>query len=212
MKGVLRRAHSPLVTDRTIEPGSEAPAARPAGAKHDVRAIYAAHGDFVWANLQRLGVREADLEDMAQEVFVVVHQRLHTFDGSSKMTTWLFGICLRVAAAYRRKAYVVRERVGEELPDESDGRASTERGATPEQALAEQQARARLEALLDTLDLEKRAVFVMFELEELSCEQIALELEVPVGTVYSRLHAARKAFAKALARWQSAHARQGGRA
>src|SRR4051812_17880892 len=69
-------------------------AARPV----DVAAIHAAHGDFVWLSLQRLGVRDSDLQDMHQEVFVVVHQRLHTFDGSARMTTWLFGIAMRVAS------------------------------------------------------------------------------------------------------------------
>ena len=57
-----------------------------------VTAVYEAHADFVWASLQRLGVRAPDLDDVLQEVFVVVHQRLHTFDGSAAMTTWLYEI------------------------------------------------------------------------------------------------------------------------
>ena len=51
-----------------------------------VTRIYQANADFVWRSLQRLGVRDADLDDVLQEVFVVVHQRLHTFDGTAKMT------------------------------------------------------------------------------------------------------------------------------
>ena len=70
-----------------------------------VTRVYEGHARFVWASLQRLGVRDADLEDVLQEVFVVVHQRLHTFDGTSKMTTCLFGICLRVASASRRRSF-----------------------------------------------------------------------------------------------------------
>src|SRR4029079_6330881 len=66
-----------------------------------VTRIYQANADFVWRSLQRLGIRDPDLDDVLQEVFVVVHQRLHTFDGSAKMTTWLFAICLRVASASR---------------------------------------------------------------------------------------------------------------
>ncbi len=61
--------------------------------------------------------------------------------------------------------------------------------------------------MLDELDLERRAVFVMYEIDELPCEQIAAMIGVPVGTVHSRLHAARKEFQRAAARWQ---ARSGG--
>ena len=66
----------------------------------DVVAVHVAHGDFVWASLQRLGARDADLEDRFQEVFLVVHQRGAEFEGRSRVTTWLFGICLRVMAAH----------------------------------------------------------------------------------------------------------------
>ena len=75
----------------------------------DLLAVHAAQADFLWRSLQRLGVRSADLEDVFQEVFIVVHKRLHTFDGSSALTTWLFGVCLRVAAAHRRRAWFRRE-------------------------------------------------------------------------------------------------------
>ena len=161
----------------------------------DVTSIHDAHADFVWATLQRLGVRDADLEDSLQEVFVVVHQRLHTFDGSSQMTTWLFGIAMRVAAAHRRRAYVRREHTVVEMPEGSTGEESD-----PEQAAQRHQEHQQLSLLLDQLDLEKRAVFVMFEIEEMPCEEIAAIVGVPVGTVYSRLHAARKMFEAAAAR------------
>ena len=175
------------------------PAARASSrdAPLDVTAVHEAHADFVWASMQRLGVRDADLEDAMQEVFVVVHQRLHTFDGSSKMTTWLFGISLRVAAAFRRRAHVRRERPVAEVPDGPSSDAS------PEDAARSRESRAQLEAILDELDLEKRAVFVMFEIEEIPCDEIASILGVPVGTVYSRLAAARKSFQAALRRFQA---------
>lgn len=161
-----------------------------------VASVHAAHADFVWASLQRLGIRSPDLEDLLQEVFLVVHQRLHTFDRSGPITAWLFGICRRVAAAHRRRAYVKNERAAaEDLDLEAE-----DENADPERAAAERQARARLERVLEALDGDKRAVFVMFEIEGLPCEEIGDLLGIPVGTVYSRLHAARKAFEKALAR------------
>jgi RNA polymerase sigma-70 factor (ECF subfamily) len=162
----------------------------------DASAVYSAHADFVWASLQRLGVRPHDLDDVLQEVFVIVHQRLHTFDHSSKLTTWLFGVCLRAASDYRRRAYRRREQVGDEAVEEP----ATAEASTPEDAAVGQQSRARLDRILEELDLEKRAVFVMFEVEELSCDEIAAIVGAPVGTVHSRLHAARKQFEKAVGR------------
>jgi RNA polymerase sigma-70 factor (ECF subfamily) len=165
--------------------------------------IYLANADFVWRSLQRLGVRDADLDDVLQEVFVVVHQRLHTFDGTARMTTWLFGICFRVASAYRRRGSRRRETAFAEPPEPTDRATSS-----PEQDLAAADARRRLAMLLDELDLEKRAVFVMFEVDEMPCEEIAQILGTPVGTVYSRLHAARKSFQKALARMHARDAHE----
>jgi RNA polymerase sigma-70 factor, ECF subfamily len=161
----------------------------------DVSRVHSEHADFVWLTLQRMGVRDADIEDLLQEVFVVVHRRLRTYDGSARMTTWLFGICLRVAAAYRRRAYFRRERPTAEVPERP-----TDEETSPEARAQVRQARERLLAVIDSMELEERALFVMFELDEVPCEQIAEMLGVPIGTVYSRLHAARRSFQKALTR------------
>lgn len=162
----------------------------------DAADVYAAHGGFVWASLQRLGVRPHDLDDVLQEVFMIVHQRLHTFDHSSKLTTWLFGVCLRAASDYRRRAWRRREHVGDTALEGLPGSNTT----TPEDDAVGRQGRERLDEVLDALDVEKRAVFVMYEVEELSCDEIAAIVGVPVGTVHSRLFTARKQFEKALAR------------
>jgi len=70
---------------------------------HEVRTIYREHGRFVWLSLQRLGIQPSDLDDVAQDVFMIVHRRLDTFDRRARVSTWLFGICMRVAANYRRR-------------------------------------------------------------------------------------------------------------
>jgi RNA polymerase sigma-70 factor, ECF subfamily len=185
-----------------IEPASEI------ASKLDVGAIYTEHAEFVWKSLFRLGVRESDLEDMVQEVFMVVHRRLASFDGTAKMTTWLFGISMRIASAYHRKAHRRRERPTE-LDDESL-MAPPEAG--PEQAAVDQQARVRLERILGEMDMEKRATFVLFELEGVPCQEIATLTNVPVGTVYSRLHGARAIFEREVAKMQSGSgATRGGR-
>ena len=155
--------------------------------------VYELHADFVWRTLQHLGVHDADLEDLGQEVFVTVHRRLASFDGRSKLTTWLFGICLHLAQRHRRRAYFRLELLHAEPPERVDPE-------TPEARYASEEARVRLERLLDKLSPERRATFVMFEVEGMSCEEIAELTGVPVGTVYSRLHLARKLVTAAAAR------------
>ncbi|GAC1549606.1 MAG: hypothetical protein NVS3B10_12890 [Polyangiales bacterium] len=167
------------------------------------REVYDAHFDFVWRSLRRLGVEERDTADAAQDVFVVVHRKLDEFEARSKLTTWLFAICLRVASDRRRRARVRPEDLhadgGEDALDRlPDGAPGAER-------LAEQrQERALVERVLDGLPIEQRAVFVLFELEEQSGEQIAALLDIPTGTVHSRLRLAREAFRATVARLQAA--------
>jgi RNA polymerase sigma-70 factor, ECF subfamily len=200
-----RSLHSALEMPLSLE----AVQPHPAAARLDAISIHDRYAEFVWLTLQRLGVRDADTEDLLQEVFVVVHRRLNSFDGSARMTTWLFGICLRLAAAYHRRAFRRRERTVAQVPDQAAPEAEN-----PENALAIRQAQERLRAALDLMDLEKRAIFVMFEIDEVPCASIAEMLSIPVGTVYSRLHAARKAFARALERVSAPsrnHCLRGGR-
>ena len=191
-----------VILDLTDPPVAGEGSSPVAALTSDVAALYEVHGRFVWSTLQRLGVRDADLEDVLQEVFVVVHQRVHTFDGSSKVTTWLFGIAMRVASSYRRRGYRRRETAVAEPPEPT----SAPDMASPEDDLVQAESRRRLALILDDMDLEKRAVFVMFEIDEMPCEEIASILGVPVGTVYSRLYNARKAFQKALVRMQAREA------
>lgn len=159
----------------------------------DVADIHDSHADFVWSSLQRLGIHAADLEDALQDVFVVVHRRLGTFDGSSRLSTWLFGICLRVASQYRRKAHRRRERRVSDL-ESIAGEGSS---AAPDDALLAREAELRLERVLDALKPERRVIFVMFEIESIGCAEIAEQLGLPLGTVYSRLSAARTDFSQA---------------
>ncbi len=176
-------------------------AKRPPG---DLVALHAEHAGFVWATLQRFGIQHPDLEDAFQDVFIVVQRRLSSFDWACPVTTWLFAICRRVAASHRRRAYTRRERLGEEVEDVPDSAKS------PEELISRNQARSQLDQILEAMDLDRRAVFVMFEVEEMPCSEIATLVGVPVGTVYSRLHAARKEFAALLKKAEAERARRGG--
>jgi len=159
------------------------------------RAVYDEHFDFVWRSLRRLGIPTADVSDAVQEVFLVVHRKLHEFEGRARLSTWLYRICLRVASDRRRRAYVRREE-----PSDIERLDTTDFGRNSEQKMVEDEELALLEAALGSLSFEQRAVFSLFELERMSCESIASILEIPLGTVYSRLRLGRAAFRKAMLR------------
>jgi RNA polymerase sigma-70 factor (ECF subfamily) len=170
-----------------------------------VAEVHAKHGEFVWKTLYRMGVRSPHLEDVYQEVFLVVHRRLDSYAGHCAITTWLFEVCFRVAAGYRRRAHFRREQL---VPDAASVSFVASPSATPEREVEKRQAADRLHDLLGSLNLEQRVVFTMFELEGLTCDQIGENIGVPVGTVYSRLHRARKAFLRALSRQRARDARK----
>lgn len=148
--------------------------------------VFAESSPFVWRVLGRLGVAHSDVADVCQEVFLIVYRRLADYDGRVPVQAWIYGICLRQAADYRRRVRRRRELVGETLPQASAP-------AVQDRELELRQARVRLQAALETLEASKRDVFVLYELEELSMSEVARIVECPLQTAYSRLHAARKA-------------------
>jgi len=140
-----------------------------------------------------MGVSAGDVKDAGQKVFLIAHRRLPDFEGRSSLKTWLCGIALRVAADYRRSAVLRREvLVDETLLGESDE-------AGPHRQLEQREQLAELDAILSELPVDQRTVLVLFELEEMSGEEIARLLGVPEGTVRSRLRLARLAFSKLVA-------------
>jgi len=168
-----------------------------ASSRLDVQRAYREHADFVFRSLQRLGVAHADLEDLTQEVFLVAHKRADRFDPQARPTTWLFGIALRVAKRHRRRPWFVRERPALAAPDPAHS-------YTPERALQQTQAERLLARALGTLRPERCAVLVMFEIEGVPLRDIAALMDTPIGTVCSRLHAARKDLERALRRAEGA--------
>src|SRR5262249_50676999 len=160
--------------------------------------VYDEHFRFVWRSLRRLGVPESDVADAVQDVFLVVHRRLGEFEGRSKVTTWLYGICYRVARDRRRLAHVRRRADDDgQLDDRADDRADVAAAAERRQGLQ------LLEAILDEMPIDQRAVFTLFELDSLWGESIAELREIPLGTVSSRLRIAREQFRRSLSRLQA---------
>jgi RNA polymerase sigma-70 factor (ECF subfamily) len=167
----------------------------PVSIQIDFRAVYDEYFDFVWRSLRRLGVASSDIADAVQEVFLVVHRRLSEFEGRARVTTWLYRICLRVASDRRRRAYVRREE-----PSDVEALEPTDIAMSSEDQLVKDEELQLLENALGALSLEQRAVFTLFEFERLSGDDIAATLEIPLGTVYSRLRLGREAFHKVMQR------------
>ena len=144
--------------------------------------VFRDHARYLWRALLGLGVRPGDVDDVCQEVFLIVHRRLPEFDGHA-LRSWLYAICLRVASEYRRSARVRRELSVEQVPD-------SEAPAGQFGAVLNRQLSERLLATLDRLDDDKRAAFVLYEIEELALKEVAAALGCPLQTAYSRLTAA----------------------
>lgn len=150
--------------------------------------LFQQHAEEVWRFLKYLGVREQDLADACQEVFLVAHRKLPEFRGESTSRTWLYGIALRVAKAWRRRRQLV--------PLGEDSRA------VPASQEHDLQRRATHELLcwaLDQLSEMQREVFVLHEIEEMPMSEVAERVECGLFTAYSRLRLARRSLKRVLA-------------
>lgn len=158
-----------------------------------LRAALDSYFNLAWRSLRRLGVPAADVDDAAQQVFLTFAERLPEISASSERS-FLLGTCVGVAANTRRhRAYAL------EVPTDAP-EATAEPAQTPEAALEAKQRRQALDRALDSLSLEQRTVFVLFELEGFSLPEIAQSLGIPLGTATSRLRRARLAFEEFVAR------------
>lgn len=160
---------------------------------HAFEDVYREQFPFVWRSAKRLGVRDGALDDVVQEVFVVVHRRLADFEGRSSLKTWLFGITLRVVRDHRRA--VQRRDPGPAVdPDTLQAPGGPAHEAEKAEAIR------LLHAVLDDLVDERREVFVMAELEQMTMPEIADALGINLNTAYARLRIARQEFETALGR------------
>ncbi len=168
-----------------LAPASDAAPPSPA-ARPRFEEVFRTHAPYVWRCLRRLGVAQGDADDVVQEVFLVVHRKLGEYDGRASMKAWIYGICIRKASDHRRLAHKQRERVTDEVPEGEGAQAD------PEASVEGRRALARLDRALAELDEDKRAAFVLYEIEGLGVAEVATATGVPLQTAYSRLTAARK--------------------
>jgi RNA polymerase sigma-70 factor (ECF subfamily) len=149
------------------------------------------------------------VEDVVQDVFVVVHRRLGEFDATrASIRTWLFGILRRTVADYRRTQRRKPAQFGTKEGDAEIMTLTDSQCPGPHDLVARAQAVKVLGEVLDELDDDKREVFVLAEIEQMSVPDIAQAIDINVNTAYARLRAARKGFEEAVKR---RHAKDGWR-
>jgi RNA polymerase sigma-70 factor (ECF subfamily) len=165
----------------------------------EFRALFDRECGYVLASLRRLGVQERDCEDLGNEVFVRVYQKLDDLDRSRSARPWLFAFCVRLASDYRGLKRHTVERFSEhDGPEPAAGASPPTQTWGPEADVARSEAREIMARALATLDLDKRAVFVLHEIDETAIPEVARALGMPEGTAYSRLRAARAEVAAAV--------------
>jgi len=186
---------SPAVKNRrgSAHEGSEEADVPTSGAEE----LFRDHAGFVASLLHRLGVAAPDVPDLVQEVFLLTHRK-GGFEnrGTAQPRTWVAAIALRLAASHRRRR--------RETPNPNVVESAVSQIPSPAFAVDMRESLERVQSCLDSLDEEHRAVFVLFEIEGFTGAEVAAALEVPVGTVHSRLHHARRRFSEAHARALSA--------
>jgi RNA polymerase sigma-70 factor (ECF subfamily) len=166
----------------------------PAGAEPlpDLATLFRTHFDFVWRVARSLGVPASGVDDAVQDVFLTVHRRLSEFEGRASMRTWIYAITYRTAQNHRRRSQ--RQRFDELLEE------PLAEGPGPGEQLDSARAGQFVMQFLEKMSGEKRDVFVLCVLEELSAPEVAEILGVKLNTVYSRLRLARADFRAALER------------
>lgn len=187
-----------VTSARYLDPASRSAASVPPVAVAPPAAVdfvqmFREFAKYVPGLLRRLGVAEREVEDVAQDVFTVIHRQLPGFRGDSAVKTWVCGITLRVARSHLRLARVRRVFLG--APPVEPSRPATQHDS----ALLNERVQ-QLQRALDELPEEQRRVFVLYELEDLSMEEIARLIGCTEKTAYTRLYAARAKIEKSLRR------------
>ncbi len=155
--------------------------------------VYAAHAPFVYRTVRRLGVPQGSVEDVMHEVFLVAHRRLPEFDGRAAITTWLYHLSRGVVSNWRRG----RRREAARLSlVEPPSNAMPD----PEKATEREQAAAFVRRFVESLDVDKRLVFELAEVDGMAMPAVAEIAGIKVNTAYSRLRAARREFQRAVHR------------
>lgn len=168
--------------------------------------LYKTYFDFVWSSARYLGVADAEMDDVVQEVFITIHRRVSTLQKPESLRSWIYGITRRIVSSYhrtKRTALIAADTARLEPEMLQPERSS------PLQVAEQTEQTELLRGLLSELDPSKREIIELAELHEMTAPEIAAAIEIPLNTVYSRLRVARLELEEALRRhnartqWQS---------
>lgn len=171
----------------------------------DFDTIYDQYFGFVWTSARRLGVGTEAIDDVVQEVFIVIHSKLHTVRQPESLRSWIYGIVRRTVKSHRRAG----QRRQSELSMPPEQSTVSARQRNPLELIEQTSQLELLSTLLSGLTEAKREVFILAEIEEMTMPEIAAALDIPVNTAYSRLRHARQEFEVALSRQVAASKKRG---
>jgi RNA polymerase sigma-70 factor (ECF subfamily) len=156
--------------------------------------LYRQNFEFVWSSVRHLGVGSDAVDDVVQDVFIVIHARLHTLERPEALRSWIYGIARRTVSHHHRSRRS-RDAAGVRLGVEEKSIQPTPLDIAERKAEVE-----LLQSILADLDEPKREIFMLVELMQMTVPEVAEALEIPLNTAYSRLRLARQSFEEALAR------------
>lgn len=183
-------------------PGSQPPVPSHAPVPTEIpsfKEVYRDYFDFVWSSARRLGIQPSGMDDLIQEVFIVIHAKLHTLEKQQSLRSWVYSVVRRTASNHRRAG---RAHADASSGPPGDGEALS-REPTPLEQTERNAGLQLLMTLLDQLDEPKREIFSLVDVEDLSVPEAAEILGIPLNTAYSRLRVARQSFEAALARHEA---------
>jgi RNA polymerase sigma-70 factor (ECF subfamily) len=166
--------------------------------------IYRVYFDFVWASSRYLGVEDSELDDVIQDVFVAIYRRINTLQNPDSLRGWIYGVTRRIVSTYRRSKRTALVHVNTSLLEPT---TLLDEVATPHQQIERFEQLDFLRQLLAELDAAKREVIELAELREMGAPEIAMLLDVPLNTVYSRLRSARRELDEVFRRYQARYSR-----
>ena len=173
----------------------------------DFETVYRQHFRFVWNSARRLGIGIDAIDDVVQEVFIVIHRKIHAVENPDALRAWIYGIVRRTASSHRRKV-----RPGHlSTSGQPELEYLLEDARTPFDDAQKKADLQLLSRILSEMKEIKREIFTLVEIEEMQVNEAAAALDIPVNTAHSRLRLAREDFQKALEQWESSKGEDGNR-
>jgi RNA polymerase sigma-70 factor (ECF subfamily) len=187
-------------------PADSAETASGTASKDRLARAFEQNAVFIWRSLRRLGVPRETADDATQQVFLVAARRMHEIS-EGKERAFLFQSAMRISMEVRRELCAARGRAD---PDEEGLLERADPAVRPDEAVDQQRALRVLGHVLEAMPIERRAAFVLYEIEGITMAEIASLLQIPLGTVASRLRLAREDFRTAVARLERPRPLHGG--